>query len=69
MLIQKISRMIRMVETKSKVWQFCIFITITVQLISLKIKLSGNTELSANTLIMSLFFITAPEAGEGETAV
>lgn len=58
-----------MVETKSKVWQFCIFITITVQLIYLKIKLSGNTELGANTLIMSLFLITAPEAGEGETAV
>lgn len=35
----------------------------------LKIKLSCNMGLSANTVIISLFFITAPKASEGETAV
>lgn len=45
------------------------FNTKTIQFIYLKIKLSDDTELSANTVIISLFFITASEASEGERAV
>lgn len=45
------------------------FNTKTILFIYLKIKLSDDTELSANTVIISLFFITASEASEGERAV